>query len=79
MLTPVCCMTCGYPIGDKSVIYNYIKHIRTKSALKQQNIHSSHAENSGVNMNDVLKALNINMDCCRGCITTSMDFRDYYR
>jgi DNA-directed RNA polymerase subunit N (RpoN/RPB10) len=72
MLVPIICFTCGCPIGDKEDLFNKLKEEKAKK-LNIRDI-----DNKELDCSDILNKLDINNDCCRMHLITSMQFTDYY-
>lgn len=79
MLTPVQCVTCGYPVGD---VAKPFRHIRAELIQKQTgSVLNTKAEidpSLKVDCTKIFEMLHVKSDCCRAVLTTSIEFSKYY-
>ena len=81
MLVPVCCFTCGCPIGDKEDLFRHLRAERVRAALAARDTAATQAAADGglqVDCEDILARLGVAHDCCRAHLITAMCFCDYY-
>jgi DNA-directed RNA polymerase subunit N (RpoN/RPB10) len=81
MLTPIVCMTCGCPVGDKAGAFRHMRAKKVKAALAERGTAAERASaDAGLRIEcaDILDSLRVGPDCCRKTLVTAMVFTDLY-
>ena len=81
MLTPVVCVTCGCPIGDREDLFRHMRTQRVREILASRGTTPAQASADAglqIECGDILDALEVRNECCRAHLTTAMIFSDYY-
>lgn len=81
MLTPVVCMTCGCPVGDKAGAFRHMRAKKVKALLAERGTVAERAlADAGLRIecDGILRALGVTHDCCRKTLVAAMVFTDVY-
>lgn len=81
MLTPIVCMTCGCPVGDKAGIFRHLRAERVRAVLAGRDTAASRVlADAGLRIEcaDILDSIGVTDDCCRKTLATAMIFTDIY-
>jgi len=81
MLTPIVCMTCGCPVGDKAGAFRHMRAKKVRALLAERGTAAERAPaDAGLRIEcaEILDALRIAHDCCRKTLVTAMVFTDVY-
>ena len=81
MLVPPCCLSCGCSIGHVAPIYSAIHQRRMKEKLKLAKVKPDKAAEYFALEQDndkLLSDLGLKNDCCRICVTHSMQLKNNY-
>lgn len=81
MHTSVLCFSCGTPIGDVADEYHAMLRERVQALQQKTGVlpeKMMEDPSTQIDVQDILDALQIDADCCRTHLCTTVDFRDWY-